>query len=99
MTGHLRLELDRPRRLRALHLMGGCVDSRASYRAHGRVAEVRIRLDDRPPITGRLDDGDPYFQRVELGGAAARRVVVEVTEVHPGSRRGAPACIAELRLE
>jgi len=99
MAGSLRIDLPRPRTLRTLHVMGGCVDSRASYRAHARVRQVRVRLDGGAPITARLVDGNPYFQEVDLGGARARRLELEVTEVYPGGRRGAPACVPELRLE
>ncbi len=98
MSGPLRLDLVRPARVRSLHLMGGCVEDRTSYRRHARVKRLVVRLDGTRTVEGRLADDDPYFQRIDLPGAETSRITLEVAEVYPGEREGAPACIPEIRL-
>lgn len=97
-AGALRLDLVRPLRARRLLLIGGCTDSRESFRRHARVSRLGVRLDGGPAIEGRLRDDDPWFQEVELPGSELSRVEIEVLEVHPGEQTDAPACIAEIRL-
>lgn len=99
MAGPLRLELPEPRRLDRLHLVGGCVESRASYRSHARVRRLELVLDGGATVAATLADRDPYFQTVELPGVETRRISLTVESVYPGERDGSPACIAELRLE
>jgi HEAT repeat protein len=99
MTGPLRLDLPAPTKVSALRVVNGCVDSPASYDAHARVKTLSVTVEGARPTTATLADGTPAFQRIALPGEVARRVTLEVTATWPGERAGAPACIAELRLE
>lgn len=100
MAGPLRLELPEPQTLTAIEVINGCVDSRRSYRGHARIRALRITLDGERVVEGRLDDGDPYFQRIALPrGHAVRQLALEVIETYAGEREDAAACLAELRLE
>lgn len=99
MAGPLRLELNRPGSVRRLHLIAGCVDSRESYGEHARARTVRLTLDGRRVVEGQLVDGTPYFQHLDLPSGDIAQISIEVVDSYPGSRRGAPACISEIRLE
>jgi HEAT repeat protein len=99
MAGPLRIELEAASRPRRLWLVGGCVEDRASYAAHGRVRGIEVRLDSGAPVVAELSDSRPYFQQVTLPSRHTRSLTISVSSVHPGQRSGAPACIAELRIE
>jgi hypothetical protein len=99
MAGPLRLDLIRPARPRRLLMINGCVDSRASYNDHARVKRVVLRLDGGQSIEGRFADDSPYFQAIDLHGDETSRITLEVAEVYPGRREGAPACVPEIRLD
>jgi hypothetical protein len=99
MAGRLQLQLAEATRVSKLHVIGGCVESRASYESHARVRSIKVGLGPGHSAEGSLQDGDPYFQTVELPPTKTSQLVIEVAEVYPGRRAGSPACIAELRFE
>lgn len=99
MAGPLRLELVHPGRVKRLHLIGGCIDSRSSYSEHARARTIKLSLDGRRVVEEQLDDDSPYFQQVELPSGDIAQISLEIVDVYAGRRRDAPACISEIRLE
>jgi hypothetical protein len=99
MAGPLKIELPEPRRLTKLFLVGGCVESRGAYRDHGRVKALKVRYGSDKVVSRKLADGRPYFQSIKLPGNPVETLTIEVESVYPGRKRGAPACVAELRFE
>lgn len=99
MAGPLRLDLPSSTRLKALHLINGCVDSERSFKAHARLKTVSITLGGGQTVTAKLVDGDPSFQRVELPSKSVDQITIAVTATYPGKAPTSPACVAEVRLE
>lgn len=99
MAGPLRLDLPASIRLKAVHLINGCVDSQRSFETHARIKTARITAGEERAVTATLSDGDPSFQRITLPSRAFDQISIEVTATYPGVNPSSPACIAEVRLE
>lgn len=98
MAGPLRIDLPQITTIRNLSVIGGCTDSGDSYREHARIKQLRIETKQGQVRYSELEDGNPYFQRVDLNGVRTDRITIEVTETYRGTRAKAPACISEIRI-